>query len=138
MVGCLVFLIDTNVWIEVLLEQEKSPQVKVFFEAVDADQLAISEFSIYSIGIILTRLKKDEVFRDFLSDTIEDSGITVVRLDAAGLMQALTLRREFQLDFDDAYQYAAAVHHGLTLISFDADFDGTKLGRSTPSQALSH
>lgn len=132
-----MFLIDTNVWIEVLLEQEKSSQVRAFFEAVDADQLAISEFSIYSIGIILTRLKKDEIFQDFLSDTIEDSGIRVVRLDAAGLKQALAFGREFHLDFDDAYQYAAAVYHGLILISFDSDFDKTKLGRTTLSKALS-
>lgn len=132
-----MYLIDTNVWIEVLLEQEKSAQVKAFFEAVDADQLAITEFSIYSIGIILTRLKKDEIFQDFLSDTIEDSGIRAVRLDAGGLKQALAFRREFQLDFDDAYQYAAALQHSLILISFDSDFDKTKLGRTTPSNALS-
>ena len=52
-----MFLIDTNVWLELLLEQENSNQVRAFLESVDADQLAISEFSLYSIGIILTRLK---------------------------------------------------------------------------------
>jgi predicted nucleic acid-binding protein len=129
-----VFLIDTNVWLEVLLEQEKSPQVKRFFQAVEAEQLAISEFSIYSIGIILTRLKKDELFQDFLSDTIEDSGIAVIRLDADGLKQVLKFQREFHLDFDDAYQYAAAVQHDCALISFDADFDVTTLGRIIPDQ----
>jgi predicted nucleic acid-binding protein len=131
-----VFLIDTNVWLELLLEQENSNQVRVFLDSVDADQLAISEFSIYSIAIILTRLKKDEVFQDFLSDTIEDSGIKVLRLDAAGLKQALAFGREFHLDFDDAYQYAAASQHDLVLISFDSDFDKTKLGRKIPSKAL--
>lgn len=132
-----MFLIDTNVWLEVLLDQEKSSQVRAFFEAVDADQLAITEFSIYSIGIILTRLRKDEIFQDFLSDTIEDSGIRVARLDTAGLKQALAFGCEFHLDFDDAYQYAAAVRHGHRLISFDSDFDKTVLGRTIPSKALS-
>jgi len=97
----------------------------------------ISNFSMYSIGIILTRLKKDDVFHDFLSDTIEDSGVAVLRLGVRGLKQALELRREFHFDFDDAYQYAAAVERGCTLVSFDADFDATALGRKTPSQVLS-
>ncbi len=132
-----MFLIDTNIWLEVLLDQDKSAQVKRFFQGIEADQLAISEFSIYSIGIILTRLKKDEVFQDFLSDAIEDSGIAVIRLDAAGLEQALRFRQEFHLDSDDAYQYAAAVQRGCALISFDADFDGTALGRITPDQGSS-
>jgi predicted nucleic acid-binding protein len=51
------------------------------------------------------------------------------------LKQALAFGREFHLDFDDAYQYAAAFHHDLVLISFDSDFDKTKLGRKTPSRA---
>jgi len=132
-----VFLVDTNVWLELLLQQERSSQVERFFETIEAAQFAISEFSMYSIGIILTRLKKDDVFHDFLSDTIEDSGVAVLRLGVRGLKQALELRREFHFDFDDAYQYAAAVERGCTLVSFDADFDATARGRKTPSQVLS-
>jgi uncharacterized protein len=52
-----VYLIDTNIWIELLLEQERSEQVRHLFNTVDADQLAITEFSVYSIGIILARLR---------------------------------------------------------------------------------
>jgi predicted nucleic acid-binding protein len=43
---------------------------------------------------------------------------------------------QFRLDFDDAYQYVAAEKYGLTLVSFDADFDQTKLGRKTPDDVL--
>lgn len=57
-----MFLIDTNVWLELLLEQTQAEEVRQFFQRVEASLLAISEFSLYSIGIILTRLKKDEVF----------------------------------------------------------------------------
>jgi PIN domain nuclease of toxin-antitoxin system len=60
-----VFLIDTNVWLELLLEQENSNQVRAFLQRIDADQLAISDFSIYSIGIILTRLNKTKSFKTF-------------------------------------------------------------------------
>ncbi len=88
-----MYLIDTNVWVELLLEQDRSQQVRSFFEAVSPDQLAISEFSIYSVGIILTRLKKDEVFGDFLSDILDDTDITVVRLDADGLKKPFRFAR---------------------------------------------
>lgn len=43
---------------------------------------------------------------------------------------------EFNLDFDDAYQYTVAEKHDLAIISFDKDFDKTKRGRKTPAQVL--
>ena len=42
----------------------------------------------------------------------------------------------FSLDFDDAYQYVSAEKFGLTLISFDADFDRTEKGRKIPAEIL--
>lgn len=131
-----MFLVDTNVWLELLLEQEKADEVRQFLQTVEARLLSITEFSLYSIGIILTRLKKDDVFEDFLSDTIEDSGVGRIRLDTADLKQLLAVRRQFQLDFDDAYQYVAAEKHNLTIVSFDGDFDQTKRGRKTPAEVL--
>lgn len=38
----------------------------------------------------------------------------------------------FHLDFDDAYQYAVAEQYGLSIVSFDKDFDRTEKGRMEP------
>jgi len=65
-----MYLIDTNVWVELLLEQQRAKEVKRFFQEIEASQLAITEFSLYSIGIILDRLGKSETYADFISDTI--------------------------------------------------------------------
>jgi predicted nucleic acid-binding protein len=127
-----MYLVDTNVWLELLLEQEKAAEVRRFFQQVEARLIAITEFSLYSIGVILTRLKKDDIFGDFLSDTVEDSGVVRIRLNAADLKQALAVRKQYQLSFDDAYQYVAAIKYEYTLISFDADFDRTQKGRKMP------
>jgi len=129
-----MYLIDTNVWLELLLKQDKYIDVQQLFEKIEACYLAISEFSIYSIGIILTRLKKDDVFKDFISDTIEDSGVVVARLNVSDLKEIISIRQKYKLDFDDAYQYVAAQKYNYILISFDKDFDCTEKGRITPDK----
>jgi predicted nucleic acid-binding protein len=83
----------------------------------------------------LTRLKKDAVFEDFLSDTIEDSGVARIRLSSVDLKRALAVRAKFRLDFDDAYQYVAAEKYDLDLVSFDSDFDRTDRRRVEPDAA---
>lgn len=135
MVGRLMFLLDTNVWLELLLDQEKAGEVRRLLEAEEARQFALTDFSLYSLGVILTRLKKDQVFLDFLTDTLEDSAVRLVRLDTAGLKEVPKVRGNFGLDFDDAYQYLAAQKYDLTLVSFDSDFDHTERGRKTSAQA---
>ena len=130
-----MYLVDTNVWLEVLLAQQQAAEARAFFENVEAGQLAITEFSLYSLGIILTRLKKDDAFMDFLSD-VEETQVARIRLDLADLKQALAFRQTFRMDFDDAYQYAAAEKYDCAIVSFDKDFDRTTRGRKTPAEIV--
>ena len=52
--------------------------------------------------------------------------------------EALTKHaKEFNLNFDDAYQYQIADNYDLTLVSYDRDFDGTKSGRIEPGEIIS-
>ncbi len=132
-----MYLVDTNVWLEAILDQERAEEARNFLQHIESPHLALTDFSLFSIGIILTRLKKDALFQNFLQDTVEESGVALIRLDADGLKQILTLRKSVPLDFDDAYQYVAAEKHNLVLVSFDADFDRTDKGRKTPQAALS-
>lgn len=132
----MMYLVDSNVWLELLLEQERAEEVAQFLQIVGTDELWITEFTIYSIGIIMTRLNKDEIFEDFLSDVLEDSGVKRVCLSIGDLKQVIQVARKFRLDFDDAYQYVAAEKNDLCLVSFDADFDRAEMGRRTPSEIL--
>jgi predicted nucleic acid-binding protein len=126
-----MFLVDTNIWLELILNQEKANTVSDFLRKTETHLLSMTDFSLYSIGIILTRLKKSAVFEDFISDTIEDSGVGRIRLDTDDLKKVLSDIKRFKLDFDDAYQYAAAEKYNLTIISFDNDFDRTERGKNT-------
>jgi len=128
-------LLDANIWLELLLGQDKSPEVRTLLERADPASLCITDFSLHSIGVILTRLGRLKALSQFLSDLAGTPPVTVVRLtlDEVAVLPAISGR--FGLDFDDAYQYAAATSRQLQLISFDKDFDHTDLKRQTPAQA---
>ncbi len=127
------FLVDTNVWLELLLEQQRAEEVRQLLGKHEGPDFAITEFSLYSIGIALTRLNKGEAFTRFIADALEQAGTRAVRLGLADMRDLLRASRQFGLDFDDAYQYSAAEKHNLTLLSFDADPDRTLRGRKIPA-----
>ncbi|MCK4765437.1 MAG: type II toxin-antitoxin system VapC family toxin [Candidatus Aminicenantes bacterium] len=129
-----MYLVDTNIWLELLLEQDRWQDVKLFFERVDADSIHITEFSLYSIGIILSRYKKTEILRAFISDLVYESQVDIIRLQDEDHLEIIEIIEKYSLDFDDAYQYAAARKMHLQLISFDADFNKTPEKRILPDQ----
>lgn len=131
-----MYLVDSNVWLELLLDQANSKDVANFLGGIDSTLLAITEFSLYSIGIILTGLKKDKKFEDFLTDNFEYSNVSCVRLDFNDLKDLLSIKKQWKLDFDDAYQYTAAEKFDLTIVSFDKDFDKTDRGRKLPGEIV--
>lgn len=93
----------------------------------------ISEFALYSIGVVLLRLKKAELFLRFIKD-ISDAGINIIRLLPRDMEALAEASGNYNLDFDDAYQYVAAEKYDLEILSFDGDFDRTERGRKTPDQ----
>jgi len=132
----MTYLLDANIWLELLFEQERAEDVRRFLETVPMAEIAISEFSVYSIGIALARNGLEDAFVQFVSDTLEGTTLARIRLDTTDLKEIMNVRKRFRLDFDDAYQYVAAERHDLTLVSFDADFDRTDRGRKTPADIL--
>jgi predicted nucleic acid-binding protein len=130
-----MYLVDTNIWLERLLEQERSDEVGEFLSAVHSDQMGITDFSLHSIGVITTRLKRPDIFTVFVNDTCIEGAVNIISLVPGHLQKLVHSMTLYHLDFDDAYQYTAADEHGLVLVSFDTDFDRTPLQRMTPKQA---
>lgn len=126
-------LVDTNIFLEVLLEQSQADEAKELLAKTDTHDIFISDFSLHSIGLILFKRKKAEAFRDFLSDMITGAGTQVALLHPNEMDAVADHAGVFNLDFDDAYQYTVADKYDLTIVSFDKDFDQTTRGRSTPS-----
>ncbi len=129
-------LIDTNIFLEVILEQEKSRESLDFLSKTNVFEFFVTDYTLHSIGALLVRRRLHEVFQQFLSDMLLDSEIEVISVLAEEMPELIKAAKKFNLDFDDAYQYLAARKYDLILVSFDADFDRTDRGRKMPSQVL--
>ena len=129
-------LLDTNIFLEVILDQERANEARTLLSEVEGHEFFISDYSLHSIGLLLFRRGKHEVFRQFLKDMILGVGVAVITLSAQEMESLIEAAQRFGLDFDDAYQYAVAERHGLTIVSFDSDFDRTERGRKTPKDLL--
>lgn len=127
-----MYLLDTNIWLEELLDQDRAQEVTDFFSRIPADQLLLSDFSFHSIGVICSRLKMGQVFRVFTEDVLLRSGVALVRLSPSEILEVPDICERYNLDFDDAYQYAIAGLYGADIVSFDRDFDKTPRGRKDP------
>jgi len=69
-------------------------------------------------------------------DDIANSFISKIKLEIEDIKYLLQIKRKYNLDFDDAYQYVVAEKYNLTIISFDSDFDRTELKRKTPREVI--
>lgn len=73
----MIYIIDTNVFLEILLRQEKLEQSKEFLDN-NSGKYTITDFSLHSIGIILFRNKKEDFFKEFINDVIRFTGIVTL------------------------------------------------------------
>ncbi len=130
-----MYLLDTNIFLEALLEQDRTDEVKKLFSTKPLDDFYITDFSLHSIGVILFRLKQPDLYNSFMRDLVLD-GLGILTLRTSELLQLSEIADKFQLDFDDAYQYVSAKKYDLQLISFDQDFDKTDIHRIEPIDVL--
>ncbi len=131
-----MYLLDTNIWLERMLDQTRSEEVGQLLDQVPSDQLFMTDFSLHSIGVILHRLRRQEEFLRFVQDLFIDGAVGLISLEPADMERLVAVIDHFELDFDDAYQYVAAEMYDLELVSFDGDFDRTERGRITPGEIV--
>jgi predicted nucleic acid-binding protein len=122
--------------LEIALEQDNAQECVNLLEQYDKIDFFISDFSIHSIGVILNKRNNLEKF-DKLIEDLRLVLKAILSLDHYyDLKRLINIMKAFDLDFDDAYQYRIAEKYKLTIVSFDKDFDKTKLGKRTPTEIL--
>ncbi len=87
-------LVDTNVFIELLLAQARADEARSFLENRTGHDLFVCDYALHSIGLLLFRRKQPEVFRQFLADVMTGAGIRLLSLTARelGLAQGSPLK----------------------------------------------
>lgn len=83
----------------------------------------MTDFTLHSIGVILTRFKRPEVLVQFVSDVLSDDTVALVPVEPMFMPRVVEVINQFRLDFDDASLFVAAEQAAATIVSFDADFD---------------
>lgn len=86
--------------------------------------VCISDFSLHSIGIILFRNDKENIFAKFASDVLPR--VDMLALSKEAYIDLPEIRSNSGLDFDDAYQYKLAKENGLEILTMDTDFRKVK------------
>lgn len=114
-----MYLIDTNVFLEILLSDPNWKNCETFLDN-NINNLFISDFSLHSIGVILFHMNKPGLYLKFVQDIIPRINIvTISPSDYTCLTQGKVI---YNFDFDDAFQYCVAKYQGLSLVTQDNDF----------------
>ncbi len=117
------YLLDTNIFLEVLLNQDSAEACKDFINKNQSTSV-ISDFTLHSIGVILFRFKKHEIFNLFITEIT--SSISIYTLPFDNYKMLSEHNSELNLDFDDSYQYSMAKHYNLEIVTKDKDFKVVK------------
>ncbi|MBS3088414.1 type II toxin-antitoxin system VapC family toxin [Candidatus Pacearchaeota archaeon] len=130
-----MYLIDTNIFLEVLLNQERADECESFLKSIDKskDSFYVSSFTLHSIEVIMARNNKTEALESFLSFITRSK---IIRVDTVTSDESTAVKdmKEFQIDFDDSIQLAVCKKYSLSIVSFDKHFDKTQVKRLEPGQ----
>jgi hypothetical protein len=131
-----MYLLDANIWLERLLQQPRADEVRKLLDEISASEIYVSDFSFHSVCVIVSNMKRQQLLHDFLKDLFADNPISVVFVSPEQTAEVLDVMAQYNLDFDDAYNYFIAEQGNLELVSFDTDFDQTPRGKKTPAEVL--
>ncbi len=125
-------LLDTNIFLEIILDQEKAEEAKRLLLQAGKYDFFMSDYSLHSIGLLLFRKNKYAMFQQFIQDVLVSGSVGMLSLTANEMNDVILAAQKFGLDFDDAYQYTIAANSKAELVSFDNDFVRTDIKPRKP------
>ena len=133
-----MYLIDTSIFLEVLLDQERAEECKELLNKVLEGEVTafVTSFSLHSIAIIMEKLKDLSSYQIFVETISEFKGIIFYSPSIPDEIDICKIAKEESLDFDDALQYHTAMKFGLRILSFDKHFDNKEIKRLEPRDVL--
>jgi predicted nucleic acid-binding protein len=132
-----MILIDTNIFLELFLGQEKAEDCEKFLETVSRGSIEaiVTRFSIHATEAILNDPK---LILQFIRNIQNSLGLDVYETSLEDEVVTSMLMDKIKLDFDDSLQYYVAKKFGVeAIVSYDRHFDNLDITRKEPSDFLS-
>jgi predicted nucleic acid-binding protein len=129
-----LILVDTNVFLEVLLGSTKADECTDLLNALSSGdtQGVVTRFSVHAIEAKLGN-KSEGRLTTFLRGLDQTHGLTVHDTSTADEIAISLLKGKIGRDFDDSLQYYVAKKLGVqSIVSFDRHFDGLDIPRREP------
>jgi len=132
-----MYLVDTNIFLEVLLAGSRKNECMQFLTAIKNGVKVgvITDFSVHSILVIMEGVGKRDQLKIFLGSLLVYKGLRVYATELIDEIDAIDVSYDVKMDLDDAIQYhVASKVKAEAIVSFDKHFDGLKIPRLEPSQ----
>lgn len=132
----MIVLVDTNIFLELFLDQERADDCEKFLSKVSDGEIegVVTHFSVHAIEAILDN---SEAIQGFLRNLQRSIGLEVYNTTLEDEMAASMLMDRIGLDFDDSLQYYVAKKLGVeAIVSFDKHFDIVDIPRKEPKDFL--
>lgn len=127
------YLFDTNLFLEVFLNQENTELSKKLINHKNLTKIFISDFSLHSIGVILSRKSKSQAFQLFIEDIVQSNKFEIITIKLKNMKLITENIIKFSLDFDDAYQLTVSDLYNLKIVTYDNDFNKREISSTSPN-----
>jgi len=134
-----MYLIDTNIFLEVMLSRKRSEECKRLLTMLREGKIKgiATDFTIYSIMILLEKFNRLSELKRFLLSLTAYKGLLIYVLSITDKVRAVEEAKKGKLDLDDALQYVSALSvKAKAIVSFDKDLDRLKIPRVEPKDIV--
>jgi predicted nucleic acid-binding protein len=132
-----MYLIDSNIFLEILLKQENKENCKEVLGNIAEGEMhaVVSKFTVHGIEGMLT--EELDALDKFMTNITSLVNLEISDTTVEEEKQILEIAKKSKMDFDDALQYSVAKRENIgKIISYDTDFDNTDLKRVEPGELV--
>jgi|SRR3989339_546224 len=129
-----MYLIDTNIFLEVLLSRKNKDKCSSFLKEVQEGNIKaiMTDFSLHSLLVLMESFGKLKELKEFLIIISQFKGLMIYNTTIEDELKIIDISINSKLDFDDAVQYYTAKENSASIVSYDKDFDKLDVKRIEP------
>src|SRR5690606_450573 len=99
-------------------------------------QIYLSDFSFHSIGVILSKKNKSDIFELFIKDILQCNKISIISISLENMINITQNINKYNLDFDDAYQLTLSQIFDINIVNYDSDFNNIEINSIHPKELI--